>query len=163
MDQPPVCTSPTDTTPALVSVFAKNARLNSDLCISQVLGELSILNWDIVFFSETHAVTNDLILDGGHRLVLVRGDYTYAGVSILIHKKHVANIKRIHAISDRLCAIDVRISDVIVRCIAVYAPHAGFAFDEFTLVMGQLSSLCQHGKNYGTRLIIGGDFQFSDW
>ena len=85
-------------------MLAKNARINTDDKIVQVLAELECHPWDVIFFSETRAATNKLILDGGHALYKNLTDNDYAGVGILLHTKHVKQNNSIHNVSGRVIA-----------------------------------------------------------
>ena len=44
-------------------MLAKNARINTNHKIVQVLAELENVEWDVVLFSETRAAKGNVILD----------------------------------------------------------------------------------------------------
>lgn len=67
-------------------MLSKNACINNHVRICTLLDELSELQWDVVCISETHAVSDDSILDGGHRLITSRNDYVFSSVAILLHR-----------------------------------------------------------------------------
>ena len=60
-----------------------------------VLAEVSELQWDIICFSETRAVSNDVTLMGGHRLITQLGKNKYGGVAVLIHERYADSIATI--------------------------------------------------------------------
>ena len=94
-------------------------------CI-HVLAEMENEAWDIVLFSEAHATTNMVILEGGHALYTHIGDNVFAGVGILLHERHVKQNNRISNISGRVLALDFVLYGKRVRSIAVYVPHCGY-------------------------------------
>ena len=63
-------------------VLSKNARINSNERIVQVLAELETVEWDVVLFSETRAAQSKVTLDGGHVLHTNITGNPYAGVGI---------------------------------------------------------------------------------
>ena len=69
--------------------ISKNARINGDTRICNLLAELSLVQWDIVFFSEIRAPDNDIIVEGGHRLICFSDSSLYAGVAILVNAKWI--------------------------------------------------------------------------
>ena len=75
--------------------FSKNARLNSNEKFILLLTELRDLSWNVILFSETRAESGDVILEGGHRLILERGEYRASGVGVLVHSTLVSQIRKI--------------------------------------------------------------------
>ena len=53
----------------------------------------------------------DRILSGGHRLVCEYGGEGATGVAILIHRRWVKYIRKVHRIHDRLMAIDLKLKE----------------------------------------------------
>lgn len=51
------------------NVFTKNGRINSETRLTTLLAELGSQTWDFVCFSETRCLIQDVILQGGHRLI----------------------------------------------------------------------------------------------
>ena len=90
--------------------MAKNARINSNECIVEVLAELENVVWDIVLFSGTRAATSMVTLDGGHVLYKNITDNAYAGVGILLHERHVKQSNRIQNVSGRVLALDFAVN-----------------------------------------------------
>ena len=103
-------------------VFAKNARINSDIRKLCMLGELPFMEWDIICFSETRYLTEDSILHGNHRLIANLSTKSASGVAILIHQKHVSNVLRQYRVNDRVLGIDIRFGGKFMRIVAVYLP-----------------------------------------
>ena len=63
-------------------VLAKNARINSEVRLVSLDRELSIIKFDFVLFSVARCGTQDVFVEGGHRLICfskiagVGNDYT---------------------------------------------------------------------------------------
>ena len=72
---------------SIFHTFAKNARLNSDVKIAEVLGELHNCSWGIVMFSETRSFRETVTLTSGDKLYSSTQPTNAAGVAILCHKK----------------------------------------------------------------------------
>ena len=110
-------------------VFAQNARINTDERLVQLIREFSLVKWDIVCFSETRCRSQDIFIDDGHRLIYSNSDEARSaasGVRILIHRRRIKAIKQRICVTDRVMAIDLKISHNIIRIIAVYLLHAGY-------------------------------------
>ena len=71
-------------------VLAKNARINSPERLVQLQLELSLCRWDIICLSETRCQTQDVFLDGGHRLISSNSSNArspVSGVAILHYQR----------------------------------------------------------------------------
>ena len=90
------------------NVFAKNGRIHTDERQTQLLAELSLVHWDFVCFSETRCLSQDVFLEGGHRLITSLSVKSASGVGILIHHRFTKHIHSINCFSDRLMAVDFR-------------------------------------------------------
>lgn len=77
-------------------------------------------------------------LHGGHRLISSLTDPSASGVVVLVHQKHRKRIIKIHHVSDRLLAVDIRYGIKIIRVISVYIPHVGYSWQDFTTVFDDL-------------------------
>ena len=139
-------------------VLAKNARINSNDKIAQVLAELADHPWDVILFSETRAATNNVTLDGGHVPYTNLTDNAYAGVGILLHAKHVKQSNRIHNVSGRVIALDFLVGGKRLRNIAVYAPHCGYSAQVLDETYEQLRCSVFEAKRQKKTVIDGGDF-----
>ena len=131
-------------------VYAKNARINTPERQLAMLSELAELNWHVVCFSETRAKDQDVLLHGGHRLITNLGSSpssSASGVGILIHCQHVGSILRTIPVSDRVLGVDIRLDDQSYRIIAVYLPHAGYPWVDFTECFDMISSLLHPKKD----------------
>ena len=141
-------------------VFTKNARLNKDIKVACLLGELESVSWDVILFSEARAKSSVCEVAGGHRLITCLKEAAGSGTGILVHARLVGNILAQHLVSDRVIAVDIKTSTRTVRCIAVYAPHAGarYTAEDLQAFYDQLSYIVSDGHVRGYKTIIGGDF-----
>ena len=137
-------------------IFAKNARINNSAQLTQLLGELRGISWDIVLFSETRMQSGQQILDGGHKLYTSLDNNQFAGVGILIHAKHIKKSIRVHNISGRVLGLDVCINGTKIRVVAIYLPHCGYDVEDFDQAFDQIRCIVDQGqKNKRTNIIRG--------
>ena len=146
------------TPPDNLVIFAKNARINDNAQLTQLLAELTDVVWDIVLFSETRTKSGQQILDGGHMLYTRLEDNQFAGVGILLHSKHVKKSNRIHVFSGRVLALDVCIGGSTIRAVAVYLPHCGYDVQVFDEAYEQIRCAVDQGRKKHRKIILGGDF-----
>ena len=139
-------------------IFAKNGGISSNIQLTKLLSELSSITWDIVLFSETRTRSGKQILDGGHILYTHLQDNHCAGVGILLHAKHVKSSQVVHAISDRILALDFVVNHIRIRAVAVYMPHCGYSADHFEQTADQLRCVLDEATQQRRRIIVGGDF-----
>ena len=95
-----------------------------------MLGELETLQWDAVLFSETRTAIGKRVLPGGHVLVGSNVPTNCSGVAILLHERHRHSFTNVQCVSDRLVSSDLRCVGGVVRLVAGYAPHMGYAHEE---------------------------------
>ena len=82
------------------TALTKNARINSNDKVVQILAELEHHSWDIIFFNETRMKSGKKLLDGGHVLYsCLDENCPCAGVAILLHAKHVRKNIKVHMVS----------------------------------------------------------------
>ena len=86
--------------------------------------ELTDIQWDILFLSETRAPDDDKLVIGGHRLLTSNAGENHEGVALMIHSRWTANILHICRVSGRLMYADICIGLHIYRFIgeAYYIP-----------------------------------------
>ena len=99
---------------------------------------METIEWEIILFSEAHAVTGKTTLNGGHVLYTSIDTNRHAGVGILLHNKHVKSNNKTHMISVRIMAFDLTINKIEIRAVAVYKPHCGYTLNEFEDTYDQL-------------------------
>ena len=114
----------------MLTVYCKNARVNSSDRLSILLGELEKLSWDIVLLSETRTLDTTQLLDNSHKLYSASAGGHASGVAILVASQHVHAVRAIHRISDRVIALDVCLHSRLSRVLAVYLPHSGYSLAE---------------------------------
>ena len=139
-------------------MLCKNARLNNPARLADLHAEIHNIDWDIICFSETRAISQQIDYVDGHRLILHLENNIAAGVGILVHQRHVASIRKIHFISDRLLRIDLRINDQPYAVFAIYLPHCGYAIQDFDDVYDKLDQSLASNVHQNPKIIIGGDF-----
>lgn len=139
-------------------VYTKNARINNNSKLVQLLAELNTIEWDVVLFSETRACCGKRELDGGHMLYTCINDNLFAGVGILLHAKHVRKNNKCHMVSGRIMALDFVVNKIKIRAIAVYMPHCGYPDQDLENAHDQLRSTLAPAQTQQRRLIVGGDF-----
>ena len=108
-------------------IHAKNGRINLDARLVILLGELSMITWDIVCFSETRLETRDEFIEGSHRLIYSsdKNARTPAtGMAILVHRRWVGQIQKKICIHDRVMAVDLKLPRRMIRILAVYLSNS---------------------------------------
>ena len=119
------------------------------------------MEWHVICFSETRAITQDVIFSGGHRLISSYGDASNAasGTAILTHQKFTRFVKHKIIINDRIIAIDMKFRQKTIRIISIYMSHAGYAWSDFVYGFDQISILiCEAiARKYG--ILLAGDFK----
>ena len=108
--------------------YAKNVRslsLSGGTKITELLGGLENIEWDVVLLTETRSPSGKYVLDGGPVLFTDLSENCVSGTGILLHTKHVKKLNKIHRVSDRVLLLDFMVYGIKFRSVAVYAPHAG--------------------------------------
>ena len=142
-------------------IFCKNGRINSDVRLSTLLAELSLIEWDFVCFSETRCLSQDVTLEGGHRLITSLSSPGASGVAILINAKYTKMISKKIIVSDRVISVDLKLKTKHLRLISVYVPHAGYSWDEFDDCMTDTGRLVMEAVDQNKHILIGGDFNLT--
>ena len=88
-----------------------------------LFSELEVVDWDIVLLNETWRPSKEEIWTTSRHLFLASGGTRGSnGVAVLLHRRWVKGFRAFHAISERLCALDVDIQKKRFRFIVVYMP-----------------------------------------
>ena len=143
-------------------MFCKNARINTPSRLANVLGELCRVTWDIVCFSETRAASDDIVLDGGHRLISGLEGSRHLGAAVLLHARLADKVSRMKFRSDRILAVDI--DDYLgtkLRIISVYDPHCGYARQCTEQMYIEIGMLLREARTENRNVIVGGDFNTS--
>ena len=130
---------------------------------SGIIGPRAIFN-QIFFFSETRCKTQDVFIEGSHRLVCsndASARSPASGVAILVHHRWTTNIKHTICLNDRVMAVDLKISQKTIRLIAVYLPHSGYDRKYFQDTFIDIEVLANDAMDKGYTIILGGDFNLS--
>ena len=67
-------------------------------------------------------------------------------------------IRQVKRVSDRIMAIDMKFERMMIRFIAVYCPHAGYAMEKIERLYLVLDGVVADAERRGFYCIIGGDF-----
>ena len=137
-------------------VHAKNARIENKW--AEILGELSMEQWDVVLFSETRCAAGMLSLNGGHILYTTDEPSFSSGVAILHHQRHVHHVKQVQQLSLRVMYIDLLCGTGLFRIVVGYAPHAGYPKVDLDFFYDQLRVCLEEAWQMGHTIIVGGDF-----
>ena len=138
--------------------ICKNARICSDVFLTELLDEVSEIQWDVVCLSETWGVDGNYTLTDGHRLFCCRDEFRFSGVAIFLNARWVPYIIQFVKISDRVCYVDLLLNGTKYRIISVYFPHAGYDTIYFTACVDHLRKTLFDGQRDGYKCMIGGDF-----
>ena len=146
-----------------LNILTKNGRINSEIRQILMLTELELLStsWDVVCFSETRCISYDFILQEEYRVIFHFDGNGVAGVAIIIHQRHVKNIFLKITVDNRALAVDIKIGSKIMRIISIYAPHAGYHWNDFILFMDDISNLLMEAQDQHKIGIIACDFNLS--
>ena len=128
-----------------------------------LLSELTVLEWDIICFTESRAPTQDILLHGSHRLICSLSDSAQSpasGVGILVHRKLRKRVIRKICINDRVMAIDLKLGGKVIRIISVYLPHSGMedSWNYFQQCFDHIIDLLADAQTNHHSVVIGGDF-----
>lgn len=123
-----------------------------------MLRELSDLSWDVVCFSETRTPSQDIILEGGHRMISSLGGFVHVGVAILIHQRWVQSVVKFARVSDRVLYLDLLVNERLYKIITVYVPHAGYPMDVFNSCYDLFRRTVLEGQHFGRQCFVGSDF-----
>ena len=146
-------------------IHAKNIRINLDERLIILLGELSMIIWDIVCFSETRLETRDEFIEVKHRLISSNdknAKSSATGVTILVYRRWTGQIKKKICLHDRVMAVDLKLPRRMVRILAVYLPNAwNYDLDYFQSIFKDIERLSMEAMDKGYALVIAGDFNLS--
>ena len=120
--------------------------------------ELADIEWDIILFSETRYAGGNIVLEGGHHMFASSEPTVAAGVAILVHCKHVGNIKFSQAPSSRICFVDMMMKAGVTRFVATYTPHMGYSNHDLHRYYDQLAWVLDDARRQGRTIVLGGDF-----
>ena len=144
-----------------LQIFGKNVQsLQNQTREDELLEELKDLEWDFVVLSETWRPDRQerWFTKEGHMFCGSSGTEGKRGVAILMHCRWKSCFKSFHAISDRICAVDVKIAGCQLRIISTYFPHAGYADEEVEGTYAQLDTAIKEARRMHRTCIILGDW-----
>eukprot|EP00439_Symbiodinium_sp_Y106_P004000 s2119_g1.t1 len=136
----------------------KSKQLHTDDRLAELLGELNQCQWEVVLFSETRRNSDHCQLARGHKLYSSSQQTVAAGVAILVNRRLLHGVIRVHVISDRLMFLDLQFGTRICRLISVYMPHAGYPHDDLCKMYDQLQWILADAHKRKYAFVNGGDF-----
>jgi len=126
--------------------------------LEAVMQELDEEMWDIIVFTETWREERREVFEtaAGHTWLGSGGARGAKGVGILLNKRW--SYESFYAVSERVCAVDVRICGEIVRAVGVYMPHGGYDDIDVEAVYVQIENLLDRSCGRQRSTLIAGDF-----
>ena len=145
----------------LFYALAKNCRglVTADR-VDELLEELRGEEWGVLLLSETWRTQREELwkTEVGHLFAASGHDSGRRGVGILLNKRWSRYFTAFHALSERLCYMDLKIYGVRYRIVSVYFPDGSYGDQEVQKVYDSLSEVADEARKRKLRLLIGGDF-----
>ena len=128
--------------------------------MDELMAELDTTEWNAVLLNETWREKKEELWStpSGHLFCGAGGTVGERGVGIILHKNIARGFRSFHAVSERLCAVDVDIDGVKARLICVYMPHSNYDNIFIEEVYIQLERLCSQANKLNRCIFIGGDW-----
>ena len=126
----------------------------------ELLAELEVLEWDIVFLNETWRAPRQerWKTQSGHLFCGSGGTTGSRGVAIMMNKRLTSGFKAFRAVSDRLCFVDCRISGYLFRLISVYFPHGGYEDEAVEGLYSDIDKVVEGARRQHRTCMILGDW-----
>ena len=146
------------TTDFVLIQYNVHSSINFEEPMQRVLHELEGRHWDAVAFaeiwrSECHEAWKTR---WGHSWFGSGGTRGTRGVGILLHSRWAHVLFR--PVSERLCVLDVKLTNETVSIFSVYMPHADNPDEDVDVVYAQLDVEVARSKNRKTKIVIAGDW-----
>ena len=126
--------------------------------------ELSLIKLNFVLFSETRCGTQDVFVEGRHRLIWSNGasaSSPASGVAILVKRKWTSGIKKVICLNDRVMSLDLKIFQKTIRLISIYFPHSGYERKYCHYIVTDIDVLVTDAIDKEYQMILGGDFNLN--
>ena len=117
----------------VVTCILKNVMsLETEHRENELLAELELHDWDIVFLNETWRadVEEKWETQSSHLFLGSGGTKGQRGVAVLLHKKVKRGFQSFHRVSERLCRVDINIGRRHLTFICVYMHHMEYHDEE---------------------------------
>ena len=126
----------------------------------ELFAELRVITWDVLFLNETWRESKEEIWksEDGHLFMGAGGTIGERGVAIILNHRLTKGFKAFHAVSERVCAVDVSVFGCKLRLISAYMPHQGYNDDAVENTYSVLTDLCESGKRLNRSI-----WAFGDW
>ena len=146
------------TTDFVLIQYNVHSLINFEERMQRVLHELEGRHWDAVAFAETWRSECDEAWKTrwGHSWFGSGGTRGTRGVGILLHSRWAHALFR--PVSERLCVLDVKLTNETVSIFSVYMPHADYPDEDVDVVYAQLDVEMARSKNRKTKIVIASDW-----
>ena len=144
-----------------LQIFGKNVQsLQTDAREDELLEELECFDWDVVLLNETWRSQKQerWTTKEGHMFCGSGGTEGSRGVAVMLNRRWTKGFKAVHNISDRICAVDVKIHGQVVRFISAYFPHGGYADEEVEAMYSNMDGLVDAARKRNWACVIFGDW-----
>ena len=144
-----------------VKIFGKNLQsIQAVAREDELLAELEVFDWDILFLSETWREQQQerWKTKDGHIFCGSGGNSGSKGVAIILHRRWSKGFKAFYAISDRVCAVDCKISGQLCRLISVYFPHGGYDDEAVEGMYADVDKVIRGARRQKRTCILLGDW-----
>ena len=125
----------------------------------QLFYELDLITWDIVLLNETWRNRKQEIWTTSRHLFVGAGGTTHSsGVAILLNKRWAQGFEGFKRVSERLCALDLKVAGRKFRFIVPYMPTSWHSDALVEGIYDEISKLCAEASARGRMIVVGGDF-----
>ena len=144
-----------------LTILGKSVQsLQTDLREEELLAELRCIQWDVLLLSETWRERKQerWRTEDGHMFCGAGGKKGERGIGILLNRRWVKNFRAFHAVSERMCSLDVGIGGRKIRFVAVYMPHGGYDDADVEGTYVELDGLVSRAGDDSRKCILVGDW-----
>ena len=142
----------------MIITYNIHSLMDFDDRLAFVIEELGSQDWDLIIFTETWRGESREVsrTDGGHTWFGSGGTCRASGVGMLLNRRW--DFESFSAVSDRVCSLDIQVSNYTLRAIGVYMPHCGYNDIHVESVYASVEPLLTNNEGRCIRTIIAGDF-----
>lgn len=145
----------------LLEIIGKNVQsLQSVSREGELMAELRTIRWDVLALNETwrEKQRERWITEDGHLFCGAGGKKGEQGVAIMIHRRWTGGFRALHAVNERVMAVDIDIGGNHLRLISIYMPHGGCDDEEVEGVYTKLDSIVCGARRINRVCVLLGDW-----